>query len=628
MTDRSGVRYQEEKRIKVLALDGPMTQYEYGTVTRSNRPGCQAGLALAPHTHVLAIDVDDLDVFKTSPVWPVLEAMGAQPISTRLDGDRRHYLVDMRHVNGWVKQGPIVGGDVKSNGFIPVPGSEHPSGDRYEPYGSEMHVIECTDELLTVLNGARQRAAGNGGGSEGGDLGNGQEPQLLSYTGKLVRGGFPVEEAWRLWLDKAQSFAAADASWPWTEEDRDVFDRHWAYCTAQQTVTSESPEQLPTWATQSQPAQSETSASDREALLPDARHLVRQANEQLHAQLGAGWYVTIITEKIRGKFSSEMHSHPLSVSWRTAPEGAQKLYKVIMERLGTGEELSEKWLNEYEHFDLDPGSGELVIFDKQAICAWLSSPEHPLLAVHKGMVVAVSDWLFDDSQLSAAAQLDRRYPGWTLNMPDPKAGASWTKETHVAAAKIAFELVMEAGGGNVHDVDGLTKLDRISHADLARALNKPENRVRFPELANRRAAGRSQAAAILKRLQDPEDHLMGQLREDGTWVKRPCETCQEHHEEIMARQIHVALESETWRDGHRWMGAPKGYGIGLNAFQRSQREGRGTVPARVRISENRPASHRPRGFINEGLSDRRREDLEAQQTYAAWTGNGNIDHLL
>lgn len=611
VTDRDGVRYQEEKRIKVLALEGGMTQYAYGTTTSCQRPGCQAGLALAPHTYVLAIDVDDLDVFKTGPVWPVLEAMGAKPISTRLGGQRRHYLVDMRHVRGWVKQGPIVGGDVKSNGFIPVPGSKHPSGDLYEPYGDEMHVIECTEELLAVLTTARERRVGHG--TEGGDLGNGQEPQLLSYTGKLVRGGFPEEDAWNAWLAKAQSFDAADASWPWTAEDRDVFDRHWAYCTAQQQelsapVSDLTPAQL-AWATGTQLVQPEAGTSDPESLLPDARHLVRKANEWIRATLGNGWSFTVLTENTRGKLSSEMHVHPKSVGWRTAPEGAQKLYQVIMERLGVGEELTEAWLNEYDHFDVNPATGELITFDKRAICAWLSTPEHPLLALHEGMVVAISDRQFDESSLSAAAQLDKRYPGWTLEMPDPKAGASWTRETHVAAAKIAFELVVERGGRNVNEVEGLTKLERLSHADLARALNDPANRARFPELADRRAAGRSQAAAVLKRLQDPEDHLMGQLREDGTWAKRPCETCQDHHAEILACQIHVALEAETWREHHGWGGAPKGYGCGSDAWRQSQRQ-------------------RDRAFVDEGLADRRREAREATELYVAWTGGRPADHLL
>lgn len=615
--DRDGIPNVEERGVKVMALSQPMTAYERGSKT--GLPGCHPGLVCARHTDTLVMDVDD-HAFHDSELGRYFVERGFKPWSTRGASYGRanaHYVFDATNVEGWVKQGPIVGGDIKSNGFIPLPGTPHWTGDLYEPQLDEngnLPVNTLTQADLEMFIAARSHRIGGASGSHTGqDLGNGQEPQLLSYTGKLVRGGFPEEEAWNAWLAKAQSFDAADASWPWTAEDRDVFDRHWAYCTAQQDrpaapVSSLTPAQL-AWATGTQLAQPEVVTSDPGALLQDARHLVRQANERLRAQLGNGWHVTVLTENVRGKLSSEMHVHPKSTTWRSAPDGTQKLYEVIMERLNVGEELTEAWLTEYDHFELNPATGELITFDKSVICAWLSSPEHPLLALHEGLVVPISDELFDDSQLSAAAQLDKRYPGWTLEMPDPKAGASWTKETHVAAAKIAFELVVERGGRNVNEVEGLTKLERLSHADLARALNDPTNRARFPELADRRAAGRSQAAAILKRLQDPEDHLMGQLREDGTWAKRPCETCQDHHAEIVACQIHVALEAETWREGHHWMGAPKGYGCGSDAWRRSQRQ-------------------RDRDFIDEGLADRRREAAENLELYAAWMGGGNADHLL
>lgn len=178
---------------KALARTGHLDQYAYGSVTGREAADEQLGIVLTPTSGALVVDVDDA-VFDDTELGAYLA--DHQPISTRgaLGGlPNRHYLVDMRafYARGrLVRQGPITGGDVKANGFVPAPGSRHPSGDRYEPVatmGGVVPVIACDEELYGLLVAART-AAPRRTGADGAAMAPGGE---LAATEHYLKHGLP-----------------------------------------------------------------------------------------------------------------------------------------------------------------------------------------------------------------------------------------------------------------------------------------------------------------------------------------------------------------------------------------------------------------------------------------------------
>lgn len=194
--------------------------------------GHQAALVCCRASRLLVVDVDDPDRYAASRTSQHVSAI--QAMARRGAGWHAYVVVppDLAAGPAWPRQGPIPGGDVKSAGFVPMPGSYHYLGERYEPT-PDGELIPATGELLAALRADRaehdQRRGGAGTG-DGGERGEGNEPTLLGFTGSLVAAGYPVDEAWGRWLAFAQTLTLADPTWPWTEADRDVFDRHWAYC--------------------------------------------------------------------------------------------------------------------------------------------------------------------------------------------------------------------------------------------------------------------------------------------------------------------------------------------------------------------------------------------------------------
>ena len=224
---------------KILARSGPVDQYKRGTVTDRSDSDEQMGLIHSMESGTLVVDVDSEEFDGT----PLAEYLADYPPFCTRGADHglpnRHYLIDARAIAAsgrWVRQGGIVGGDVKSNGFTPLPGCVHPSGERYEPFldmQGQLSIIECTEELYALLVASRAsapKAEGHGGGG----VTDGQEPALFSLTGRLVARGVAKEDAWRLWLNAASGFAPKIAGWPWSAADLPVFERHWTFCAAQE----------------------------------------------------------------------------------------------------------------------------------------------------------------------------------------------------------------------------------------------------------------------------------------------------------------------------------------------------------------------------------------------------------
>jgi hypothetical protein len=155
----------------------------------------------------------------------------AQALTTR-GPDHYHILLDLRAIpiEDWPRQRPIAGADIKTNGFIPFPGSWHYSGERYELTDFGRHgrgYVTAWPELIEAIKAdqddlARARRAGgaHGGGGGGGD-GGGHDGEIYSEVSKMVLRGLTRGQCYAEWLKIA---IARDPSWQFDEDD---FDRHY-----------------------------------------------------------------------------------------------------------------------------------------------------------------------------------------------------------------------------------------------------------------------------------------------------------------------------------------------------------------------------------------------------------------
>lgn len=227
-----------ERWIKKLAHTGPLTQFAYGTDTPSDWTGrdLQQCVICAPHTGLLGIDVDSWARLAGTTLGRLLAPH--RPAIIRQGGERRHYWIDARAVPPalWPRQGALYGdkdiGHLKTNGFLPVPGSRHYSEELYEPTGQTTHIITATPDLIAAITEARAvPSASNGSGGHAGS-GGGQDDeisaQVLGWIRSAMNAGLDPrdpavnEQVYQLWLQVAIS---DDPSWPWTREDD--FDRHY-----------------------------------------------------------------------------------------------------------------------------------------------------------------------------------------------------------------------------------------------------------------------------------------------------------------------------------------------------------------------------------------------------------------
>ena len=226
-----------EKWSKVLAHRGPLTQFAYGSDTPSdwNRSGLQMCIIAAQHTGVIIIDVDDWARFAVTPLARALIARGL-PASHRGPG-HCHYILDARLVppERWPSMAALYGdkniGHCKSAGWVPLPGSEHFSGARYEPVlnaGGRTDVSTVDKEILCLLEQAVSfpQAGGGHGGSGGGHDGE-IAARVLGWVRQAVNAGAdPADPEVKDWIYRQwrQLAVPRDPAWPYERED---FERHY-----------------------------------------------------------------------------------------------------------------------------------------------------------------------------------------------------------------------------------------------------------------------------------------------------------------------------------------------------------------------------------------------------------------
>lgn len=300
-------------------------------------------------------------------------------------------------------------------------------------------------------------------------------------------------------------------------------------------------------------------------LLQDSRHLVRQANERL-SQLG--WQhrkYTTITGRATQKLDYESQVHPKSRDWDGAVLGAREFYETVHAWHANGEDMSVSRISSYQNSSWTLNG--MVDHDVKAICAWLSSPEHPLLASQGGQIVFISNHEKDLTPISEenpdgmtpAELLDERYPGWKLDMRNPLAGRSWTAWTHVLVAERVYQEIIKRGGQDVETDEGLRKLKRLSSRDVARIMNSEEFRSTDPRLQELRAAGINQGRLALKRMREAWLHMFGGTDDNGNQVNG-CDDCVEG--QLHLYQVHVAKDGERYMKEHGFVAEPPAYACG------------------------------------------------------------------
>ena len=214
-----------DKWAKVLAHEGGYEQFRYGTHTETTWTGnsFQKAIICSPWSGVIAVDVDNETEYKTTRTGQLIGREHA--ISTR--GRGYHILIDARGVppGQWpFAQRPIAGADIKSCGFIPVPGSWHYSGELYEPVPGA-RVLAVTPELIGAILADQADLAASGGGSGGhggtGGHGGGHDGEVAASVLANVLRGLDKEQCYQEWLKVA---IGRDPGDPFTRKD---FERHY-----------------------------------------------------------------------------------------------------------------------------------------------------------------------------------------------------------------------------------------------------------------------------------------------------------------------------------------------------------------------------------------------------------------
>jgi hypothetical protein len=205
-----------------LAHRGGYDQFCYGYDHPGNRSGqLQWCIVCYIGSGVIAIDVDDEQAYLTTRTSRFVGR--AQAISVR--GPGYHAIIDARGVpdGQWPKQVPICGADIKSRGFIPVPGSWHWSGEQYRPVfdaNGLTTVVPATPALIRAILADQADAKSKSGRDGRGGNGGGHDGQVAATVLGNVLRGLSKGQCYMAWRRAA---VAHDPDWPFDDAD---FERH------------------------------------------------------------------------------------------------------------------------------------------------------------------------------------------------------------------------------------------------------------------------------------------------------------------------------------------------------------------------------------------------------------------
>jgi hypothetical protein len=179
--------WQIDGKAKILAMRGPVSQYLYGTGHDTSwwQEDWQKAFACTWESKRIVMERDDPEVFDAFIARTGITLSPVQVTSGRDGG--RHFHYDGRGLSyeDWPVQGPIPGGDIKSAGFVPMPGSKHPSGRFYGADGRGSEEL-WTPGFTRLVEAERAAMDMQRGGSYAGDgLHYGRNNTLLSYKKHL-----------------------------------------------------------------------------------------------------------------------------------------------------------------------------------------------------------------------------------------------------------------------------------------------------------------------------------------------------------------------------------------------------------------------------------------------------------
>jgi hypothetical protein len=208
---------------KVLAHTGHYEQFAYGTDTPSDWPvrGLQKCLICSPQSGAITVDVDDEQAFAGTRTGRLIGRAQAWTAH----GGGYHVVIDARGLSeaDWPRQGPIAGADIKSKGFVPLPGCMHFDGQPYQPVYQPGPVVWWPELIAAICADLADQREHNraGGGSGGGGEGGGHDGEVAGAVLKMVLRGLDKDQCYAEWLKIA---VPRDPSWPFTADD---FERHY-----------------------------------------------------------------------------------------------------------------------------------------------------------------------------------------------------------------------------------------------------------------------------------------------------------------------------------------------------------------------------------------------------------------
>ena len=438
---------------KIFAKRGPVSQYAYntGSDTTEWRDDWQPGYVCSPESGLIVMDND-------APGFEELMERCGIPLSplfvlTGRDGGIQYYY-DGRHLSrgDWPGQRTLYAadgvtkvGDLKSNGFVPVPGSIHPNGRKYRlgpdsARGFE-HALpwqpEWTERLYADQEEAGRRRPAGYRQTEG----DGRNNFLYELKKKLFKEqGLDQDdpELHRLIYEANQQFDV-----PLDEEEvRETVLRikGWRRYACFNPVPLED-------ADLDVSAGSEISVQRKE--IDKAIKASRDVKKRSDLRKAGPPKRLDTVRRVEAKLKAEQDTHPRSIDWSGAPPGAMELYSdladLAIESLKAGAEFAQ--------------------LDTSLPCASLGGPWHqqlewllhgngaPLIEYHGGLVYLLSD--------PVPAELPR-YPGVPEGV-NPKAGKSLgEKLDHLIV------LVRSCPGG-----------DALTQREVAEVINHPWFRETF-----------------------------------------------------------------------------------------------------------------------------------------------------
>ena len=223
--DRDG--QTETRYLKKFALLGSVESYKFGTVPVFQKGDSQPGLICSAGALFMVVECDN------PAEWDNAITGDATPTVRSRRGFHYYFAIPEHLASYLPTDGPIQGGDVQTKGFVPAPGTIHPSGVRYELVSSKINIAD--EALLDRLRRARERVRvqhmeqyeRNGGTGEWKGSGGvcGQDDYLAQVvTWNAVAAGGSEADVREIWMREAAALPLKDPEDPFGEDD---FQRHY-----------------------------------------------------------------------------------------------------------------------------------------------------------------------------------------------------------------------------------------------------------------------------------------------------------------------------------------------------------------------------------------------------------------